>query len=538
MSDQNIGKELNINSLISSSPGTGKNQNQNHSRRRNDDREHREYREKRRLKKRRPEEKRKKPSSLKKKTSVRYESYEDLDDDDKEMFDILANPRKKKAEREEEPEEEESEIVRSEKRPKNIPSLNRVTSLPKPMPSPIISATTNSDRRRSSDSGHGDFKAPQSRSPIVSPRHSSSLSPLLDNPEGHAPGWATNDPTFERILTPEEEEARKQELLEGFDKLARKGVRIHRMFDMNSPLSEMESEYKRLTKQREIENSIKFQRRLLMTFVTGVEMLNKKYDPFDVELDGWSEVVMSDIESYDDIFEELYEKYHTKVKMAPELRLLFALGGSAVMFHITNSMFKSGLPGMQANPQMMQNVAAKMRSMGVNGGQRTAARQPAGDDMKPPQRPMRGPSQFNMRGPSASNAAFPSMGVGMNLNAGQQEPPADFMPQQSEARPPRRTRISTKGPPPQLGKSRPARQSRNRDGPPRDDRKTMQGPNERDELKDILTGLQLGEDEANAIATDLEDIINGTSSSGDDEPEVKNVRLTQEQKTAGGITLA
>ena len=44
--------------------------------------------------------------------------------------------------------------------------------------------------------------------------------------------------------------------------------------------------------------------------------------------------------------------------MAPELKLLFQLGGSACMLHMTNSMFKNSIPGMDSimrqNPDLMQ----------------------------------------------------------------------------------------------------------------------------------------------------------------------------------------
>ena len=48
--------------------------------------------------------------------------------------------------------------------------------------------------------------------------------------------------------------------------------------------------------------------------------------------------------------------------MAPELRLLMGLAGSAFMFHLTNTMFKSSLPGldevMKQNPDLMKQFAA------------------------------------------------------------------------------------------------------------------------------------------------------------------------------------
>jgi hypothetical protein len=55
--------------------------------------------------------------------------------------------------------------------------------------------------------------------------------------------------------------------------------------------------------------------------------------------------------------------------MAPELKLLFQLGGSAIMVHMTNTMFKSSLPGMddimRQNPELMQQFTqAAVNSMG------------------------------------------------------------------------------------------------------------------------------------------------------------------------------
>ena len=47
--------------------------------------------------------------------------------------------------------------------------------------------------------------------------------------------------------------------------------------------------------------------------------------------------------------------------MAPELKLLFQLAGSAIMVHMTNTMFKSSLPGMddimRQNPDLMNQFA-------------------------------------------------------------------------------------------------------------------------------------------------------------------------------------
>jgi hypothetical protein len=140
---------------------------------------------------------------------------------------------------------------------------------------------------------------------------------------------------------------------------------------MESSLAEMKGEYETHLEERERRNSVKFQGKMLMSVITGIEYLNNKFDPFDLKLDGWSEQVNENIDDYDDIFSELHDKYKSKAKMAPELKLLFQLGGSAIMLHMTNTMFKSAMPGMddimRQNPELMQQfTAAAVNSMSQN----------------------------------------------------------------------------------------------------------------------------------------------------------------------------
>ena len=163
-------------------------------------------------------------------------------------------------------------------------------------------------------------------------------------------------------LTFEEIQEEKFRLLCLLERLEKKGLKSLKKFSMSSNYEEIKNEYERLMNQKELDQSVKFQRKMLIAFVTAIEFLNNKFDPFDVKLEGWSENVHEGIHDYDDIFEELHEKYKSKAKMAPELRLLLSLGGSAFMFHLTNTMFKSSLPGMEdvmrQNPDLMKQFAA------------------------------------------------------------------------------------------------------------------------------------------------------------------------------------
>lgn len=172
----------------------------------------------------------------------------------------------------------------------------------------------------------------------------------------------------------------KRDILYQMDRLESKGYKLPFKFNMETDLDEMRSEYNKLIREKEIDASIRFQRKMMMAFVTGSEYLNTRYDPFAIRLDGWSEQVHENILDYDDIFEELHLKYKsTGKKMSPELRLFISLSGSAFMFHLTSRMFKeSPLPNVEnvlkSNPELMkqfQQAAAKQYITGnVNPQQR------------------------------------------------------------------------------------------------------------------------------------------------------------------------
>lgn len=171
---------------------------------------------------------------------------------------------------------------------------------------------------------------------------------------------------FQNQMTEEEILNAKRELLYQFERLERKGTQLPKKFTMASNLEEMRLELDRLKRDREVDQSIKFQRKVMMTVVTGMELLNNKFDPIGARLDGWSESINDNIDDYDEVFEELHDKYKGTAKMAPEFKLMFMLGGSAFMFHMTNTMFKTQMPGMEEvlkrNPDLMRQFAAATAS--------------------------------------------------------------------------------------------------------------------------------------------------------------------------------
>jgi hypothetical protein len=175
---------------------------------------------------------------------------------------------------------------------------------------------------------------------------------------------------IKNIETKSKEELLKEKFvyLRKLEDLESKGVQLSKHYSMESSLDEMKGEYDHHISEKERKNSIQFQGKMLTTFITGLEFLNTKLNPFDIKLDGFSESVSENLEDYDDIFSEIHEKYKGKAKMAPEIRLLFQLATAGMMVHMTNTLFKSAMPNMddmmRQNPDIMNTFSrAAMQSM-------------------------------------------------------------------------------------------------------------------------------------------------------------------------------
>uniref|UniRef100_A0A6C0E860 Uncharacterized protein n=1 Tax=viral metagenome TaxID=1070528 RepID=A0A6C0E860_9ZZZZ len=223
----------------------------------------------------------------------------------------------------------------------------------------------------------------------------------------------------------------KFKYLRKLEALEKKGVELSKKYNMDSPLAEMQGEYETIMEEKTKQNSIKFQGNMMMAVINGIEFLNNKFDPFDIKLDGWSEQINENINDYDEIFAELYEKYKSKATMAPELKLMFQLGGSALMLHMTNTMFKSSMPGMddimRQNPDLMRQFQnAAVNSMGQSnpgfGGFMSGLMNPEPDipmGREPPPPPMatQGPNSMPYMGGRPGNNNSMNMGSGMGRSS-------------------------------------------------------------------------------------------------------------------------
>jgi hypothetical protein len=228
----------------------------------------------------------------------------------------------------------------------------------------------------------------------------------------------------------EEVQQEKQQILFNLERLQKQGYPPSKKYSMASSYEDMQYEYDRLKKQRDVEKSIKFSRKILMAAVSGIEFLNGKFDPFDIKLEGWSENIMENVSDYDEVFEELHGKYSDSVKMAPELKLIAMVAGSGFMFHLTNSLFKSATPNLsdilKQNPDIMKNISeAAAKNMGNTINQQFGQNDFIGNMMKSGidmkvNRPPAGPSlptqqnQPRMNGPSGIDDLLKELDTGVD----------------------------------------------------------------------------------------------------------------------------
>lgn len=221
----------------------------------------------------------------------------------------------------------------------------------------------------------------------------------------------------------EEKQKLKQDLLIKIAVLEKKGFEFTKKFNMSSNYEEMMFEYTKIKKFIESQAGIKFARRCLMACVTGLEFLNKKFDPFSIKLEGWSENVMENVDDYDNVFERLHEKYASSAEVSPEIELLLMVGGSAFMFHLTNTLLKgpalgsllaqNGNFGQPTGPGQQNFMASMMGAM--NQGMKEMSKPPAPQGMPPPME-TRG-MRKEMRGPTLDQNLFNGTPLGSNYPA-------------------------------------------------------------------------------------------------------------------------
>lgn len=166
-----------------------------------------------------------------------------------------------------------------------------------------------------------------------------------------------NDPSSENSNQPKKEEIvddpsqwskkemqiKKLDMLRKLGELSQRGVKISYNYNMDSDYDTMKFEYDLHTGIRAKSNSVNWMSNMLIGIVKGVEMLNDNVNPFDIKFEGaWSSKITHDINDFQDVIGELYEKYTVPGKpMSPELKLFLMLSGSAISVQMYKGLAQS-----------------------------------------------------------------------------------------------------------------------------------------------------------------------------------------------------
>lgn len=157
----------------------------------------------------------------------------------------------------------------------------------------------------------------------------------------------------------DEDKIRKIELLRIFTELKRQGFVISQEYSMSSSLHTMEQEYDILKSSKMKKQALKLSQGFLINAVQTLEFLNTRFDPMGVDLIGFSEVVSLGVDDYNEVLDELYEKYKQYGrKVEPEIKLMLMIGGSAASFHASKTLLKNvpGMENLQKNPKFVNKM--------------------------------------------------------------------------------------------------------------------------------------------------------------------------------------
>lgn len=263
-----------------------------------------------------------------------------------------------------------------------------------------------------------------------------------------------------------EKRRKKRAMIKSLEQWQEKGlIKNYSNFNIDSSYEDVEDEYEGAMDEKKKRDAVKIQQNWLITMINTIEYGNAMFDPFGIALDGWGESISEDIDSYNEIFEQLHEKYKGG-KMSPELSLLLRLGFSASVIHFSNKALSTATPGfndvIKQSPELMRMFTnATVDSMKQNAPGMAFASEllnqnkptsmngppPAAVETRnsaPPQRP--GSMQFT---PSVSNrpdisagrgAMFREPGVDMNNQSYANEP------QPRSSQPPPQFRSEMTGP--------------------------------------------------------------------------------------------
>jgi len=152
---------------------------------------------------------------------------------------------------------------------------------------------------------------------------------------------------------------KKMELLAKLNDIRQTGRSLTREYSISSEIEDMEMEIRYQTETENKKQGVDLAKNFLCYTVNVLEFMNEKFDPFGLQLRGWCDRIKMNIDNYNDVMGELYEKYKgSGRKIEPEIKLLFMIGFSAVTVHTSKAVTRSmGLEeAVKNNPELLAKL--------------------------------------------------------------------------------------------------------------------------------------------------------------------------------------
>ncbi len=167
-----------------------------------------------------------------------------------------------------------------------------------------------------------------------------------------------------KYTTEREIRFRKMELLAILAGIKKKRE-LSKSYSMSSEIADMEDEVRFHTELEQKEVAVEFSKDGLLKICQFMEVMNGTFDPFGLQLKGWHGQMKANIENYNGVFGELFDKYkHLVGKVEPEYKLMYMVFGSAASFHYSKQVVEQyGLEKLvEKNPELLQKIQANIAS--------------------------------------------------------------------------------------------------------------------------------------------------------------------------------
>ena len=142
-------------------------------------------------------------------------------------------------------------------------------------------------------------------------------------------------------MSEKDKRIKKRNMMDELERWYEKGyIKDNMHFHRDSPYEEVEEEYDAVLEKIRRKKSINLQKDILYNVMNFIEFSNSWLDPFGLKLEGLADKTTEELDSYEDIFGELYDKWKGG-KVPPELALLCKVGFSIAMLHMSNNVLSS-----------------------------------------------------------------------------------------------------------------------------------------------------------------------------------------------------